>query len=30
MIAQDVYEIVMKNAKKLDSAIIYSRDFHYN
>lgn len=30
MIAQDVYEIVMANAEKLDSAIIYNRDFSYN
>lgn len=30
MISQEIYEIVMANAEKLDSAIIYNRDFSYN
>jgi hypothetical protein len=30
MIADDVYEVVQKNAARLDSAIIYDRDFSYN
>ena len=30
MIADDVYEIIMKNADKLNSTIIYSRDFSYD
>ena len=30
LVADDVYEIIMKNADKLDSAIIHSRDFHYD
>ncbi|KAF7796292.1 hypothetical protein EIP86_007469 [Pleurotus ostreatoroseus] len=30
MIAQDVYDVVMANAERLDSAIIYNRDFNYN
>lgn len=30
MIADDVYETVMANAERLDSAIIYNRDFNYN
>lgn len=30
LVADDVYEIIMKNAEKLDSAIIHSRDFHYD
>ncbi|KAK9716786.1 ribonucleotide-diphosphate reductase subunit rnr1 [Basidiobolus ranarum] len=29
-IAKETYEIVMKNAERLDSAIIYDRDFNYN
>ena len=30
LLADDVYEIIMKNAEKLDSTIIYSRDFNYD
>ncbi len=30
MIADDVYEIIQKNAEKLDSTIIYNRDFGYD
>jgi ribonucleoside-diphosphate reductase alpha chain len=30
LIADDVYEIIMKNRQKLDSAIIYDRDFGYD
>ncbi len=30
LLADDVYEIIMKNADKLDSTIIYSRDFNYD
>jgi len=30
MIADDVYEIIMANAEKLDSTIIYNRDFGYD
>jgi len=30
LIADDVYEVVQKNAARLDSAIIYDRDFSYN
>ncbi|MCD6018690.1 MAG: ribonucleoside-diphosphate reductase, alpha subunit, partial [Bacteroidetes bacterium] len=30
LIADDVYEIVMKNAQLLDSSIIYDRDFGYD
>jgi len=30
MIADDVYEIIQKNAEKLDSTIIYNRDFNYD
>ncbi|PKA58347.1 Ribonucleoside-diphosphate reductase large subunit [Apostasia shenzhenica] len=30
LIADDVYEIVMKNAARLDSVIIYDRDFDYD
>ena len=30
MIAEDVYAIIMKNADKLNSTIIYSRDFNYD
>ena len=30
MIAQDVYDVIMANAERLDSAIIYNRDFNYN
>ncbi|KAG1906393.1 ribonucleotide reductase [Suillus fuscotomentosus] len=30
LIADDVYEVVRKNAARLDSAIIYDRDFSYN
>lgn len=30
LIADDVYEIVKKNADKLDSAIIYERDYQYD
>ncbi len=30
LIADDVYEIVMNNAERLDSAIIYDRDYNYD
>ena len=30
MISKEIYEIVMANAERLDSAIIYDRDFNYN
>jgi ribonucleoside-diphosphate reductase alpha subunit len=30
LIADDVYEIIMANADRLNSAIIYDRDFHYD
>lgn len=30
MISKDTYEVVMANADRLDSAVIYSRDFSYN
>ncbi|XP_047337627.1 ribonucleoside-diphosphate reductase large subunit-like [Impatiens glandulifera] len=30
LIADDVYEIIMKNASRLDSEIIYDRDFDYD
>ncbi|KAI0648155.1 ribonucleotide reductase alpha subunit [Trametes meyenii] len=30
MISKETYEVVMKNAEILDSAIIYDRDFNYN
>lgn len=30
LIADDVYEIIQKNADELDSAIIHSRDYHYD
>ncbi|MBX9769393.1 MAG: hypothetical protein K2X47_19110, partial [Bdellovibrionales bacterium] len=30
MIADDIYEIVMKNADQLDSSIIYDRDFDFD
>jgi ribonucleoside-diphosphate reductase subunit M1 len=30
MISKEVYDIVMANAERLDSAIIYDRDFSYN
>lgn len=30
LIADDVYEIIMKNADLLDSSIIYDRDFNYD
>jgi len=30
MIADDVYQIIMDNKERLDSAIIYDRDFAYN
>ncbi|MGB0776869.1 MAG: ribonucleoside-diphosphate reductase subunit alpha [Flavobacteriaceae bacterium] len=30
LIADDVYEIIQKNADKLDSTIIYNRDFNYD
>ena len=30
MIADDVYEVIQKNAEKLDSTIIYNRDFGYD
>ncbi|ORX94709.1 ribonucleotide reductase M1 subunit [Basidiobolus meristosporus CBS 931.73] len=29
-IAKETYEIIMKNAERLDSAIIYDRDFNFN
>lgn len=30
MLADDVYEVIQANAEKLDSAIIYNRDFNYD
>ncbi|MCD8413969.1 ribonucleoside-diphosphate reductase subunit alpha [Tenacibaculum dicentrarchi] len=30
LLADDVYDIIQKNADKLDSTIIYSRDFNYD
>lgn len=30
LIADDVYEIIMKNAERLDSEILYDRDFEYD
>ena len=30
LIAEDVYEIIKENEDKLNSAIIYSRDYHYD
>ena len=30
LIAEDVYEIIMKNAEKLDAAVRYERDFEYD
>lgn len=30
LVAEDVYEIIMKNAARLDSEIIYDRDFDYD
>lgn len=30
MISDHIYEIIMKNADRLNSAIIYDRDFNYN
>ena len=30
LLADDVYDIIMKNANKLDSTIIYNRDFNYD
>ncbi|KAK6172498.1 hypothetical protein SNE40_016135 [Patella caerulea] len=30
MISEDIYNIIMKNADRLNSAIIYDRDFGYN
>lgn len=30
LLANDVYDIIQKNANKLDSTIIYSRDFNYD
>ena len=30
LIADDVYEVIMKNKEELDSSIIYSRDFGYD
>ncbi|KAJ3541044.1 hypothetical protein NM688_g6139 [Phlebia brevispora] len=30
MISEEIYGIVMANAERLDSAIIYNRDFNYN
>lgn len=30
LLADDVYEIIMANAEKLDSTIIYNRDFNYD
>lgn len=30
LLADDVYEVVMANAEKLDSTIIYNRDFNYD
>ena len=30
MISKETYEVVQANAERLDSAVIYSRDFSYN
>jgi ribonucleoside-diphosphate reductase alpha chain len=30
MIANDVYQVIMENAEKIDSHIIYNRDFNYD
>jgi hypothetical protein len=30
LVADDVYEVVMKNKERLNSAIIYDRDFEYD
>ncbi|MBW3518290.1 ribonucleoside-diphosphate reductase subunit alpha [Flavobacterium sp. NKUCC04_CG] len=30
LIADDVFEVIMKNAERLDSTIIYQRDFNYD
>ncbi|CAN6172694.1 unnamed protein product [Urochloa humidicola] len=30
LVAEDIYEIIMKNAARLDSEIIYDRDFDYD
>ena len=30
LIAEDTYAVIMKNAEKLDSTIIYNRDFNYD
>ncbi|MGM0478159.1 MAG: ribonucleoside-diphosphate reductase subunit alpha [Bacteroidota bacterium] len=30
LLADDVYEVIMENKEKLDSNIIYDRDFHYD
>ncbi|KAL4399721.1 ribonucleotide-diphosphate reductase subunit Rnr1 [Malassezia pachydermatis] len=30
MISEETYKAVMKNRERLDSAVIYERDFHYN
>uniref|UniRef100_A0A453QV42 Ribonucleoside-diphosphate reductase n=2 Tax=Aegilops tauschii subsp. strangulata TaxID=200361 RepID=A0A453QV42_AEGTS len=30
LIAEDIYEVIMKNAARLDSEIIYDRDFDYD
>ncbi|KAL9973373.1 hypothetical protein ACROYT_G019824 [Oculina patagonica] len=30
LISKDTHEIIMKNADKLNAAIIYDRDYHYN
>ena len=30
MIADDVYQVIMENAEKIDSHIIYNRDFNYD
>ncbi|XP_046335381.2 ribonucleoside-diphosphate reductase large subunit-like [Haliotis rufescens] len=30
MIADDIHDIIMKNSDKLNSAVIYDRDFNYN
>lgn len=30
MISKETYDVVMENRERLDSAIIYNRDFNYN
>tara|TARA_B110000483_G_scaffold93720_1_gene115452 strand:+ start:20685 stop:23042 length:2358 start_codon:yes stop_codon:yes gene_type:complete len=30
LVADDVHKIIMKNSEELDSAVIHSRDFHYD